>query len=407
MSDERELAAFQAALLESLYESTDPADALRRLRDHPDARPFSDYVETFELRGVEIGRQLCHQWTVREPDRSVAKETMLAAVVRRLHAPVEITRVPRKELGAGDVRLRILASGVCGTDRHIVEGDYPVPLPLVIGHEPIGVVVEVGADVTNVQNGDRVGVRWVQATCGACSYCRSDRASYCARPRTWITGGGSHAESMVVASAGCTRLPDDLAPELAAPLFCAGHTVMSGYRRSRPRPSDRVAVLGIGGLGHLAIQVARAKGHEVVAVTRSADKRGEALELGAHYVVVAPDDPGEALAEIGGADVALCTSNALAWTARVATGMRPEGRIVVMAVGPEPLPFPAMSLVASQIDVVGARPTGEAEVVEILDLAARGLVRPRVEVYPLFRINQALTRLAEGSVRYRAVLSIA
>jgi D-arabinose 1-dehydrogenase-like Zn-dependent alcohol dehydrogenase len=406
--DQRALAAFQSALLEALYESADPADAKARLERDPASRPFSDYIESFELRGIEVGQQLVHQWSVREPGPSSAPQesTMLAAMVRRVNAPVEVTRVARGEVGPGQVRIRIAASGVCGTDLHIVRGAYPLPLPLTIGHEPVGTVIEVGEGVRTPRAGERVGVRWVQKTCGACQACRAHRPAYCARPRTWIQGGGGHAETMIAEATGCTPIPDALDFELAAPLFCAGHTVMSGLARARPAAGDRVAVLGIGGLGHLAIQIAKALGHEVVAVTRTADKRSEALALGADLVLVAEHDPGEALAQAGGADIALATSDALEWTARTLSGMRPEGRLSLMAVGAEKLSVSPMSLIARQIEIVGARPSSEAELRRVLDLAAAGRVRPRVELYPLGRINQALTRLAEGAVRYRAVLSL-
>lgn len=410
MDDSRALAAFQRALLEALYDSTDPNDALRRLQGDRAIRPFREYVDSFELRAVGVGRELVHQWIVEEPepvDARVAATTMLAAVVEKPHAPVAIRRVARGIVGPGQVRLQIAASGICGTDLHIVRDDYPLPLPVVLGHEPVGTVVELGAGVNGLALGDRVGVRWVQRTCGACRACQAGRVAYCAAPRTWIQGGGGHAETMIAEASGCTKLPDGLAFELAAPLFCAGHTVMSGYRRARPAPTDRVAVLGIGGLGHLAIQIAKALGHEVVAITRTENKRDEARALGADEVLVAEEDPGEALARAGGADIALCTSNALAWSARVVAGMRAEGRIALLAVGPETFSLSPMSLIARQLEIAGARPSSEKELTDVLDLAARGLVTPRVEVYPLLRINQALTRLDEGSVRYRAVLALA
>ena len=209
---------------------------------------------------------------------------------------------------------------------------------------------------------------------------------------------------MIAEASGCTRLPEDLAWEQAAPLMCAGFTVMSGYRNARPRGGDRIAVLGIGGLGHIAIQIAKSFGHEVVAVTSTEGKVREALDLGADEAIVGGDDAGAALAAAGGADVVPGTSSSMAKTSQILAGLRPEGRLVSMGIGDAPLAVDPVLLLTNQISVVGSMQNDRRDLADVLELAAAGKVRARVEAYPLYLVNLAMNRLAEGKVRHRAVL---
>jgi D-arabinose 1-dehydrogenase-like Zn-dependent alcohol dehydrogenase len=203
-------------------------------------------------------------------------------------------------------------------------------------------------------------------------------------------------------------LPDALSFENAAPLFCAGFTVMSGYRRARPQPGERVAVLGLGGLGHLALQIAKAHGHEVIAITSSESKRREALAFGADEVLAVREHAGRELAAIGGADIVLGTSNDLAQTNQVVSGLRPEGRLVTMALpagqAVRSLSIEPRLMLARQLSIVGAMQDERADLVDLLDLAANGAVIPQLEVFPIGQLGRAMTRLAERRIRYRAVL---
>jgi D-arabinose 1-dehydrogenase-like Zn-dependent alcohol dehydrogenase len=195
------------------------------------------------------------------------------------------------------------------------------------------VIEAIGPGVERLRPGDRVGVRWIQRTCGACPACARGAETRCPSPITWIENGGGLSELVVAEASGCTTIPETLAFEQAAPLFCAGHVAMSALRRANPAPGERVAVLGLGALGHLAVQIARAEGHEVVAVTSSEEKARDARDLGAHEAIVSTDDPGEALASLGGADVILATTSSMTDIAMMVSGLHEGGRLVVVGLG--------------------------------------------------------------------------
>ena len=217
---------------------------------------------------------------------------MRAAVITKYNEPWELKEMPDPRPGPGQVLVRIHASGMCGTDLHAHHGHMGGTLPMVPGHEPAGEIVALGEGVLDLKVGDRVGAFWNQKGCGRCASCQSGLPGRCPTAQSWIHIGGSHAELMLAWASGCALIPDGLAYELAAPIFCGGYTVMSGLRNGDPRPGERIAVLGMGGLGHLALQLAKAVGLETVAVTGQADKRAELVAMGADEVVVAGDDPG-------------------------------------------------------------------------------------------------------------------
>jgi D-arabinose 1-dehydrogenase-like Zn-dependent alcohol dehydrogenase len=333
----------------------------------------------------------------------VSSHAMRALVLEKIGEPQELLEVPDPSPGPGQVRIAMRASGLCGTDLHVLHGDFPVRLPAILGHEPVGVVDAVGPGVTRLAIGDRVGVSWWQGGCGRCVLCQRSEGLYCRASKSWTTLGGGNAELMIAEDAGCTILPDAIGFSDAAPLFCAGYTVMSGYRNASPRPGDRIAVLGLGGLGHLALQCAKAMGHEVIAMT-SKDKRALAKELGADEVVIANDDhAGRALYKAGGADILLSTSNSAAKTSEAISGLRPEGRCIVMALGGALAVDPGL-IIGKQLRIQGSMQNRRQDLMDVIDLVATKRVRPMLEPYPFDRAEEAIDRLERGRVRFRAVL---
>ncbi|MCA9435870.1 MAG: alcohol dehydrogenase catalytic domain-containing protein [Candidatus Omnitrophica bacterium] len=332
---------------------------------------------------------------------------MKAVFLSEVDQPLEIRDIPMPEPRDGEVRIQVKASGVCGTDVHYWRGILPLSLPAVLGHEPVGVIDKLGPGVTRLKPGDRVGVSWVQEGCGRCPLCQKEQIQYCPDQYNWMNVGGGHTEFMIARADGCTLLPEGLNWEGAAPLFCAGYTIMSGYRNGKPKPGETIAVIGIGGLGHLAIQVAKAMGHRTIAITSQENKREEARGLGADEVIVVGDHAGRQLKEIGGADVILSTSNSMKQNSQAIEGLLPEGRFVTMAIADERIDVDPLQMLDNQWSLIGSQQCGRNDLVEILDLTARGKVKPRVEVYRLDEINDVMTRLAEGKVRHRAVLDLA
>ena len=326
---------------------------------------------------------------------------MKAAVVPAPKGRWEVREVPKPEPGANQVLIRIHASGLCFTDVHISEGAIPTQFPRTLGHEPVGEIVALGPGVTTRRVGDRVGVPWVQASCGRCEWCLRGKPMFCPEQvGTGVATQGSHAEYMVAYAAATMLLPEGLSYEQAAPVFCAGYTVYSGFRLARPQPHERVAVVGIGGLGHLGLQYAKATGFETIAVSRSADKEKLIRGLGADDVV----KDGAALQKAGGADVILATSNSYASVADALQGLRPDGRLVLMGYDPAPLQVPG-SLMFIRGSILGSSQNHPEHLYEALDLAAKGRVKVMTEVYPLAEIAHAFERVAQGKVRFRAVIT--
>ncbi len=330
---------------------------------------------------------------------------MKANVMTAIREPLTLREIPDPEPGPGQVRIRLHATGVCGTDVHVWRGELPVPLPIVPGHEPVGVIDLLGPGVRSAKSGDRVGVSWFQAGCGRCSYCQKKRVKFCAQPKTWITNGGGYAEYMIAEAEGCTLLPDGLGWDVAAPLFCGGFSAMSAYRAAKPQPGERVAVIGIGGLGHLALQIAKSLGHEVVAITNSADKLRDAREMGADEVLVVKKDAGQELQDLGGADVVLSFSPSMKQNSQVLNGLRPGGRFVTTAVSADPILGDPVQMLFKQTSIIGSAHNDPADLIDIMKLVAEGKVRPRIESYRLEDLNRVLVRLADGKVRHRAVVT--
>jgi D-arabinose 1-dehydrogenase-like Zn-dependent alcohol dehydrogenase len=335
---------------------------------------------------------------------------MKAAVITKINSPWEIMEKNTPEPLSGQVLIKIHACGLCGTDLHVHHGLFPVPLPCIPGHEPVGEIVALGAGVIDLKVGDRVGVFWHQRGCGRCQQFQSGLTKYCTQtPKhtdTWVGMGGGMAEYMLAWASGCALLPDNLSYQLAAPLFCAGFTIASGFHNGKPKPGETIGVFGIGGLGHLAIQYAKAKGHPVIAITEHEEKKDIAKALGADTVVVTGRNLVEEVQAAGGIDVLLHTGNASTTITTLLDAMNPEGRIVINGIDKTPFQAPPMTLISKQLRIIGSSQNKRRDLYEILRLASQGKIRPMIETYSLGDIQSVVKKLEEGKVRFRAVVNM-
>jgi len=328
---------------------------------------------------------------------------MRAAIVPSVHGKWELREIPRPEPGPNQVLIKIHASGLCYTDVHFTDGELPMELPHILGHEPAGEIVALGVDVTTRKVGDRVGVPWVQASCGRCEWCQRGKPMFCPNQiGTGVQSQGSHAEYMLAYADSTMLLPEGLSYEQAAPIFCAGYTVWSGLRWADPKPHERIAVVGVGGLGHLAVQYAKAAGFETIAISHSPDKDKLVRELGADEVV----RDGKGLAGAGGADVILGTSNSADAMTDSLHGLRPDGRFVLMGIDSKPLSIFPGDLIMRRIRILGSQQNNREYLYEALDYVAKSKVKVLTETYKLEEIGLAYARVAEGKVRFRAVITI-
>ncbi|MBX9666601.1 MAG: alcohol dehydrogenase catalytic domain-containing protein [Candidatus Obscuribacterales bacterium] len=327
---------------------------------------------------------------------------MRAVMTKGKDTPWEVQEIEKPKPRENQVLLKVHASGICYTDVHQTKGDLPVNYPCILGHEPVGEIVELGPGVRSRKLGQRVGVPWVQAGCGSCEWCLRGKNAFCQKHfGTSAQMQGGHAEYMVVWADGTMQIPDTLTYEEAAPIFCAGYTVWSGLRIAKPQPAERVAVIGIGGLGHLALQYAAACGFHTIAVTHSDDKKKLSKELGANQVVA----DGRELMESGGADVILATSNSAKQTLECIKGLRPDGRFIVMGVYNEPFQINLMDLLFKRARIIGSIQNGVEYLYEALDIAAKGKIKVMTESFALDDAHSAYEKVEKGDVRFRAVLT--
>ncbi|WP_009634532.1 alcohol dehydrogenase catalytic domain-containing protein [Synechocystis sp. PCC 7509] len=326
---------------------------------------------------------------------------MKAAIVPALNSPWEIREVPTPEPSANQVLIKIGASGLCYTDVHITKGAIPTQFPRTLGHEPVGEIVEVGVGVTSRKVGDRVGVPWVQSGCRRCEWCLRGKKMFCQQQiGTGVQTQGSHAEYMLAYADSTMLLPDSISYEQAAPVFCAGYTVWSGLRFADPKPHEKVAILGIGGLGHLAVQYSKAAGFETIAITHSKNKEKLVRDLGADEVVA----DAEALQKMGGADVILVTGNSYKSASAALKGLRSDGRMVLMGISEEPLEVTG-DIITNRSRIIGSMQNGDEYLYEALDYVAKGKVKVISETYSLNDISRVYDRVANGEVRFRAVIT--
>jgi propanol-preferring alcohol dehydrogenase len=337
---------------------------------------------------------------------------MQAAVLPGFGQPLEITELPMPEAAAGEVLIQVEACGVCHSDVHIVDGDLPrfragTKPRLIPGHEVIGRVVRLGAGVHEHALGDRVGVAWQSSSCGECEMCREGNENLCSKGGvTGMTVDGGYAQFMMARANHALPIPAGLTSEEAAPLFCAGVTSYRALKNAGVGPGQRVAVFGVGGLGHLAVQIARAMGAEIWALDVSASKLALARELGATKTFDAGDPEAlKAVRKLGGVHVAIVTSAARAAYDAALQCLRPTGTMSVVGLPSEPLQIPALALVASEARIMGSAVGTRDDIRAVLDLAARGLVRCRVQARPLAEVNAVLDEMRRGEIQGRVVLT--
>ena len=327
------------------------------------------------------------------------------------HAKAAFELVTRKvpEPKPGEVRIRVQACGICHSDSYPKEGLFPgIAYPIVPGHEVVGLVDALGTGVTQWRSGQRVGVGWYGGHCGVCDSCRHGDFILCEMGRIpGITYDGGYADYMIAPAEALAAVPDTLTSVEAAPLLCAGITTYNALRHSGAQPGDLVAVLGIGGLGHLGVQFAAKMGFEVVAIARGADKAKFAQELGAsHYVDSTAEDVARSLGKLGGARVILATvTNADAMTATI-DGLGRNGTLVVVGATPEPIKVSPLQLIRGRKSIKGW-PSGTAQdSQDTLEFGALTGIRPMIERYPLERAAEAYERMMSGGARFRVVLEI-
>ena len=332
---------------------------------------------------------------------------MKAMVVRAANAPLAAEERPVPEPGRGEVRIRVHACGVCHSDQFVAAGLWPgLVLPRVPGHEIAGVVDAVGDGVTRWRRGDRAGVGWHGGHDGTCRACLEGHFLQCDAARvTGITHDGGYAEHVIAPAVAVAPIPDVLGFAEAAPLLCAGVTTFNALRNAGARSGDRVAVHGLGGLGHLGVQYAKAMGFEVVAIARGPEKEPFALELGAsRYVDAERSDAVAALSERGGVRVLLATAPNADAIARLVPALSIEGCLLIVGAPLEPIAISALDLIPRNRRIQGWASGTAADSEDALAFAARTGVRPMIERFPLADAQAALDRMLGGKARFRAVL---
>jgi alcohol dehydrogenase, propanol-preferring len=337
--------------------------------------------------------------------------TYKAAVVHDFHSPLTVEQVPRADLGPGQVRVKVEASGLCHTDIHAAHGDWPVKPepPFIPGHEGVGLVVELGSGVTEVALGDRVAMPWLGYACGTCEYCVSGWETLCLEQKNMgYSIDGGFGEYAVAYARYVVKVPDGLDPLDAAPLTCAGVTTYKAVKVAGTRSSDLVAVFGVGGLGHLAIQYAAIAGGRVIAVDLVDEKLELARELGAEFTVnAAKEDPVEAIQKLGGADQAIALAVSPKSFEQAYGSLRRKGTLVFVALPPDNhVTLPIFETVLNGITVVGSIVGTRVDLREVFELHAAGKTRVIREVRSLDEVNESIADVEAGRVAARIVFEL-
>src|SRR5271155_1284502 len=334
-----------------------------------------------------------------------------ASTYRAVHAVgpgrLELTKRTFQTPGPGKVRIRVEACGVCHSDSATVEALFPIEWPRVPGHEVVGRIDALGSDVQGWAVGQRVGVGFLGGSCGYCEFCRNGDLVNCRNQEyTGIHRDGGYAEVMTAKATGLVLIPDDLSSVDAAPLLCAGLTTFSALRNAPAKAGDLVAVLGIGGLGHLGVQYARHMGFEVAAITRGSDKAELAKKLGAHHYIDSAADPASALQALGGAKVILITASGGKAVAASFKGLRPGGVSIVLGVGPEPTEASSMDLIFQSRKLEGALTGDPLTGDRTLRFSVLSGISAMIETAPLEHAAAAYAKMMAGKARFRMVLTM-
>lgn len=331
---------------------------------------------------------------------------MKAVQVSKANGPFELVERDIPSPGPGQVRIKVEACGICHSDAFVKSGGYPgLKLPRIPGHEIAGRVDAVGANVTQWKAGDRAGVGWHGGHCFVCNACRRGLFINCEKGQvTGISFDGGYAEYAVVPAEAVARIPEKLQAAETGPLLCAGITTYNALRNSGARSGDTVAVQGIGGLGHLAIQYAARMGFRTIAVSRGADKEELARQLGAHeYVDTQKASAAEGLQKLGGADLLLATAPHADAIASTIDGLKPRGKLLIVAAPFEPMKVSAMGLLSGK--EIAGWPSGSAiDSEDTMQFSALTGVKPRIETFKLEQVEEAYAKMMDNKVRFRAVL---
>lgn len=336
-------------------------------------------------------------------------KTMRAMQVPEQGADFELVERQVPEPAHGEVLVKVEACGVCHSDVFAKEGGYPgVTFPVVPGHEIAGTVASLGEGVEGWERGQRVGVGWFGGNCGHCEACRRGDLIGCENMEIpGVTMDGGYAEYVVVNAHALAAIPDDLDSTDAAPLLCAGITTYNALRQSGAVAGDLVAILGVGGLGHLGVQFAAKLGFDTVAIARGTDKEELARELGArHYIDSTASDPAEELLALGGATVILATVTNPAAMSAVIGGLGNRGKLVVVGASMDPIEVPPAMLIGGNKSIVGHASGTSKDSEDTLAFCSLSGVRPRIETMPLERAAEAYDQMMAGDARFRMVLTV-
>lgn len=336
---------------------------------------------------------------------------MKAAIIREYKEPLRIEDSEIPVPGSDEVLIRVQACGVCHSDLHIAEGDWThllriIKRPLIPGHEVVGPIVQKGAAVQHFEVGDRVGVAWTHWTCGECELCKEGRENLCNKQMiTGATVDGGYAEFIKAKASHVLKVPDNLTSEEAAPLFCAGVTVYHAIKSSGIKPRQRLVVFGVGGLGHLAVQIAKCFGAQVIAVDISDDKLDLARRLGADITMnAATEDVVKEIRKMGGAHVAVVTSAAKKAYDMAFYAVRSSGTLMVVGMPAEDLSFPAIMM--REIRIMSSATGTREDMREVLELASAGRVKCQVETRTLEQINEVFEEMRAAKITGRVVLKM-
>ncbi|MBV8229087.1 MAG: alcohol dehydrogenase AdhP [Planctomycetaceae bacterium] len=339
-------------------------------------------------------------------------KTMKAAVVQEFGKPLVIQDVPVPDPGPGQILVKVAASGVCHTDLHAADGDWPVKpkLPLIPGHEGVGPVAALGPGVTDLKEGDLVGVPWLHDACGKCEFCVTGWETVCEKQHnTGYAVDGGYAEYVVAPAAYIGHLPANTDLITMAPILCAGVTTYKGLKETEARPGQWVVISGIGGLGHIAVQYAKAMGFNVGAVDIAEEKLALARSLGADFTANAATE--DAVAKVmketeGGAHGVLVLAVGRAAFGQAVSMARRRGTVTLVGLPPGDFPTPIFEVVLKRVTIRGSIVGTRQDLAECIEMAAEGKVKAKVATEPLDKINDVFKRMKEGKIDGRVVLTL-